>query len=430
MLKEPSLIIKRRFMSRILESGLLIIAIALGVGTASSGLSLYFNTLKTGKELLDSPQYKEIVVTSRSNIHDMDYPLLETAAEETVLTIYDLSAGEITPNVTYSYIIHPSRLKMINSGNNEMPSGPGMNIDNSVDLEEIKNNPSIIFSNLDEIYGNEVTSHFFNARGLEASEGSLFSANDYTSTENLIVLGSELAKKLKGEDEESLIGKKLPAWNGLHTVVGILKESGSDYDNKYFSPKKTLTSNSKFMRRSPGEDSQLRFYITDVSLLEKTANQLTHWFKIKYGDSQISVSNPREEVKNTISRNKGVSALILFLSLTGLFIASVNVSNILMGRAIRMKKHVGILKALGASQKTITKLFAQEAISITLLGTIIGTLFAIPLSNGMEKSMGLDSITWIYTGLGVLLSFILTFVFSVFPAKLNSRINPADAMRE
>ena len=77
MSKESNLIMKRRFLGRILESGLLIIAVALGVGAAASGLSLFFHTNKYNNELLKSPEYREIIASSNNFLADMDVPVAE-----------------------------------------------------------------------------------------------------------------------------------------------------------------------------------------------------------------------------------------------------------------------------------------------------------------------------------------------------------------
>jgi hypothetical protein len=95
MASETSLIMKRRFFGRILESGLLIIAVALGVGVAASGLSLMFHTREYSSNLLNAAEYKEIVVTTRANIEDMTYPAVEKTPNTTRLTTKDLEAGAV-----------------------------------------------------------------------------------------------------------------------------------------------------------------------------------------------------------------------------------------------------------------------------------------------------------------------------------------------
>ena len=105
MAKEPVTIMRRRFTGRMLESGLLILAVALGVGAAASGLSLLFHTNQYSKEMLTSPAYREIVVTTQDNIDDMEQAVVEKLnAEYTTLTAADLTAAEIIPQVSYAYI--------------------------------------------------------------------------------------------------------------------------------------------------------------------------------------------------------------------------------------------------------------------------------------------------------------------------------------
>ncbi|MCD6397052.1 MAG: FtsX-like permease family protein, partial [Spirochaetaceae bacterium] len=185
----------------------------------------------------------------------------------------------------------------------------------------------------------------------------------------------------------------------------------------------------KFQMRSRFMNRQLRFAVTNPSDLDSAAILLKEWFEKAYGEGQIAVSNPREEAAKLVARNRGISMLILFLSMAGLFIASVNVSNILMSRSLRMKKHVGILKALGASKATILKLFTGEAIFITITGSLVGMGLAFPLTRAMEGSLDLGKGSFWNILAGVGLSSILTLIFSIVPAWQNSGVNAAEAMR-
>lgn len=458
MTKEPYLIIKRRFTSRILESGLLIIAVALGVGAASSGLSLLFHTNEYSKSLLSSPEYREVVVTTKSNIDDMVLPAMEKGDDVKVsLSTVDLKAGELIPTISFSYITNNDRLRFItesdiNRRSNQESNGseggqPKENNDDPKDQDEnqkqreeeftqnlenftqAKENPNYIIPEVEELNGREVSSEFFSAWNLDTVAGSLFTDKDYTANNKYIILGSEVAKLLASDEYEvtELVNKKIITWDASYTVIGILEPTLTSNDNYYFTPIKELTTSSRFRRG--GDDQQLRFSVLDPSDLDGTAQMLQDWFDTKYDEGQVVVSNPRAEATRVVNRNRGISILILFLSLAGLFIASVNVSNILMSRSLRMKRHVGILKALGASKKSIVNLFTSEAIVITIVGSILGTGLAIPLSIAMQKSLDLGEVSWVYILIGVFLSSLLTLLFSVIPARQNTNIEAAVAMR-
>ncbi len=456
MSNESNLIMRRRFTSRILESSLLIIAVALGVGAASSGLSLLFHANEYSKELLNSPKYREIVVTTQENISDMPTPVTQSViGEGVVLTTKDLSAGDIVPSVSYSYVTNNSRINFmsenilsqknlptIGGGGGAPGGGAGggaggrvnsgdTNFDQLVEsFKSAKDNPDFIVPEIDEINGLEVTSQLFNAWELETTAGSLFTNSDYTTNKNYIVLGYDLAKLLAGENNpEDIINKIIISFEASFTIIGILNPTGTDIDDLYFRPLKKLAGGPDFIRKRRGDNQQLRFSVLNPEELDETSKMLQEFFDTTYGIGNTVISNPRAEATRLLNRNRGISILILFLSLAGLFIASVNVSNILMSRSIRMKKHVGILKALGASKKSIMQLFAKEALIITITGSILGTCLAIPLSIAMQNSLGLGSVSVLYISIGVFLSSIITLVFSVLPARQNANIDAAIAMR-
>src|SRR5512145_1301817 len=104
MRSEAGKVVSRRFASRIVESGLLILAVALGVGAASAGFSLLANTLKAGQEMRASRAYRELVVSTSSSGVEMTVPAMKQPARSNVaLTVSDLDAAELAPGVAYAY---------------------------------------------------------------------------------------------------------------------------------------------------------------------------------------------------------------------------------------------------------------------------------------------------------------------------------------
>lgn len=443
MTKEANLVMRRRFLGRILESGLLILAVALGVGAAAAGLSLLFHTREYSSDLLKSSAYREVVISTRSSAEDMEFPFVESVSEGTVLTAKDLKAGELIDEVAYSYITTDTRLRFItaeteapgerpqdNGGDSRQGQEDERRAQMEAMIEEAKSisdDPNYIVPEVDEINGLEITEEFFSAWNLDTTEGSIFTRSDFSSRKSIIVLGSKAAEVLNVQGYDQLVGKKLLSYDGVYTVVGVLEESGTDYDGYFYTPKEQLEGD--FSLRRSRDNSLLRFYVTDLDRLDDVADQLHGYFENLYGEGQVEVSNPREEALRVVERNSGISLLILFLSLSGLFIASVNVSNILISRALRMRKHVGILKALGASKVMILQLFVKEAVTVTLAGAMLGTLLAIPLAINMEEALGLGAVSYINIIFGVVIASLVTLLFTVLPARQNMDIEAADAMR-
>ena len=447
MLSEPVKIILRRFRERPLESGLLIIAVALGIGAFSAGLSLVMNTIDFSNEILSSPEYRELVVSTRSEADEMETPVLEKPVQETaVLTLADLEAAELAPHVVWAYIQNHNRLHLVTSDSNSFGPPPGIEQPEGgqdaaedeaspeqitdEELEAAAADASIIIPELEEISGYSVTPQFFNSWDIEASAGSLFSEADLSGTDNVIILGSDLAELLAGEGMETseLLGKKLLARQGYQTIIGIMAPVSDEFDADFFSPYKDPTGGMQDFRRM-FMNSQLRFAVDDPSELDSTALLLSGWFEEQFGDSQIVISNPRAEAEQLVARNRGIGILIMFLSAAGFFIAIVNVSNILMSRVLRMKKNVGVLMALGSSKTEITRLFLTEALILAVTGAIAGSILAVPLSNYMRTAAGIENGSWLYTAAGAALAGVLTCLFGLIPSRQYMKIDPAQAMR-
>lgn len=449
MFKEPYKIILRRFRDRTLESGLLVLAVALGVGAFSAGFSLFLNTVSYSHKLMSSPEYKELIFSTRSNSEEMETPVREKLVQENaVLKVSDLEAAKMAPGVQWAFVQNRAHLRLItgdsqnSSPPEEMgpPAPPGsaeggtannnfftISDDERAAAEE---DESVVIAELDEISGYEVTPQFFNAWGITAADGSLFTDADLNSTANIIVLGSKLAAIIAGDgnNPSDLLGRKLLTREGYQTIIGITNPVSSTYDSEYFAPYRDQSGGvSGFRRRFM--DTQLRFAVYNPSELDQTADLLKNWFAAQFGEDQITVSNPRAEAMQLVKRNGGIGILILFLSAAGFFIALVNVSNILISRVLRMKKGIGILMAVGAAKKDIMILFLLETVLIALLGGAAGTALALPLSNYMREAAGITTASWLFTAAGVVLSGMVTVLFGIIPSRHYMKIEPAEAMR-
>lgn len=456
MLSEPFKIIFRRFVNRLTESGLLIISVALGVGAFAAGGTLFVNVLNENNEVLNSPAYKEIVVSTREETESMEVPAKEKLLnQDAILAQSDLEAAQLIPSISYSYIMNDTRLRMINEefeerannfappagDNGENEEGEVRNDNPSNVMEDLLEDggfdailadSSIVLSDEDEISGYEVTSQFFDAWDIKAEYGSLFSTVDYNQTNSLVVLGSEFARTLVDDEEDlsMLIGKRMLALQGYQTIVGILEETDSSYDYQFFSPYSDATSSGDFSQiRRLAQNTQLRFAVSDPSDLDTVSQMLDQWFTNEFGEGQIIVTNPRLEAEQTVERNSGISLLLLILAISGLFISSVNISHILLSRTLRMKKHVGILMALGATKKKINLLFSVEALLIIVVGTVLGVLIALPINSQMQSALELTVSSNYMILISAVVSAVLIFAFTIIPIRRFDKIKPADAMR-
>ncbi len=460
MQNESGKIMIRRFIDRLTESGLLILTVALGVGAFAAGGALFINVQQQSIEMLNSPAYQEIVVSTRTDTENMENPVeSKPLTENTILTQSDLSAAELIPSIEYSYIFNNYRLHPINDDSiakgeemaerkaqiladadtSEQASEPEessqgeFGSEYTEDWDSLQHEDGIIISEEDEISGYVITSEFFSSVDLTVVSGSLFSSGDYTDTSSVVIIGNTLAETLveDGEELSSLIGQRLLTKEGYQMIVGILESTDSStYDSHFFIPYRD-SANSAGLEgiKRMSMNSELRFSVTDIEELDTVATMLDDWFTSQFGEDQVNVSNPRIEAEQTIARNNGISLLLLILSIAGLFIASVNVAHMMLSRTMRMKKHVGILMALGATRKNINRLFASESLVVITIGSLAGVLIAVPLNIQMKSTLELQGNPIWLVVLSAIVSALIIFTFTQIPIRRFDSIKPADAMR-
>ena len=75
----------RAIRRRPVESLLLVIGIALGIGATAAGISMISDSIAKRNAILDSTQYKEIVVQAREEAEDMELSALPSAADSDII---------------------------------------------------------------------------------------------------------------------------------------------------------------------------------------------------------------------------------------------------------------------------------------------------------------------------------------------------------
>ena len=278
------------------------------------------------------------------------------------------------------------------------------------------------------VEGLEVTPEFFAAWNLAAAEGDVFQMADLERDEPLLVLGSELGATLF-EDGES-VGRQVLARNQLYRIIGVLEPSGTEMDDLAFTPARIAAQQFEGLGgRFRALRTNLRFMVDDPAQLEQARAQLANWFDSSHGVGAVAISVPREEAEATSDRNGRLATVILFLALSALLIAAVNVTNIFFSRAVRKQRSVGILKAVGASIRQVFTVFFLEALAIGAIGAGVGFGLSALLSRLMEETIGFGALEIGLIVVGVLISWAIVAVFNVVPASAAARVPAAEAIR-
>ena len=128
-------------------------------------------------------------------------------------------------------------------------------------------------------------------------------------------------------------------------------------------------------------------------------------------------------------------ALIGFVSIS-LIVSSIMIGIITYISVLERTKEIGILRAIGASKKDISKVFNAETFIVGLIAGILGIgitiLLTIPINSLIYNLSGIAIKATLKPVAGVILvliSMFLTIIAGLIPAKMASKKDPVEALR-
>jgi hypothetical protein len=453
-LREDITLSVRAMLGSSLESLLLTIGLALSIGATAAGIAMYEQSLREGQAVLESAEYREIVITPSEAGNSMSSAVILQETESVSLSLDDLSAAETAPSVEYAYIASDSRIRFNNAAGSqfgERPEGEeqaarptdgqtdtAAPVQGQTDDRPEQDNDRPEFATvedgptplLEEVPAYNVSQDFFAAFDLRVSEGSVFTEQDLLNNSKVLVVGSEVAKTLF--EDGVVMNRQVASFTNIYTIIGVLEETGDFYDSYAYLPSALVSGSSGAQaQRGPGaaRNTELHFSVADASQLNSAAEQLGSWFKATYDGANVNIQIPRESAEAAIDRSEKIAVITLVLALAGLLIASVNVSNILYGRTLRRRKQIGILKALGASGQQIFRLFFNESLIMIGIGSALGLGIVFGFSSLIVSVTGGASLSVLAVLVGVIAATLVTLGFTLIPAIQATKVPAAEAMR-
>jgi putative ABC transport system permease protein len=268
-------------------------------------------------------------------------------------------------------------------------------------------------------------------------QGRYFTTQEAQRAANVVVLGSDAAEELFGNDPA--VGKEVQIDGDLFTVVGV------------FAPQKQIFGGGK----NP-EDNSAHFPIFTFHKIHPEI--LDHWISVKYDDVKNKIA-VEDEIRELLRRRRKVHAdqpdnfaifssdallelwnqltggLFIFLvgvASVGLMVGGVGVMNIMLVSVTERTREIGVRKALGATRKNIMFQFTLEAVTLCALGGVIGILVGGLLTFLLKLILGSVlpaemSVAWSMTAF--IVSCAIGLLFGIYPAWKAASLDPITALR-
>jgi len=261
-----------------------------------------------------------------------------------------------------------------------------------------------------------------------------------------VILGIQLADKIQsivGDTltlispvgiEKSITQLSMPLTKKA-AITGIYSSNNNDYDAGY------IITDLKFAQFLLGYKKSIQGF--EVRLKDSDdAFAVKNFLEETLSEANFSVKtwfDFHRELYSVMKIERWTAYLILMLIIA---VATFNILGSLSMSVIEKRRDIGILSAMGISEKSILKIFMFEGILIGIIGTLLGLLLGYfisylqikyniyPLNPAQYKvdSLPLElrlSDFFFVSGA----SLLLTFFAALYPAKRAAKINPLEAIK-
>ena len=260
-----------------------------------------------------------------------------------------------------------------------------------------------------------------------------------------IVLGISLADRMR-----SVIGDTLTLLSpvGLESsltqfvepltkdfiIRGIFVSDNKDYDSKYAY---VSIENAQYLFNLDNNVSGVEMRLDNIDESDDVKSKLQNLLGNEY--NVMTWYDLNESLYSLLKIERWVTFTILSLIIA---VASFNILASLTMTVIEKKRDIGVLKAMGASNKIITKIFLFEGIAVGVIGMVAGSLIGliVVLAQKYFEFYTIDSSVYQFDALPVELrftdfifvpfaAFILCFLASLYPSRKAAKLDPIDSIR-
>ncbi len=274
-----------------------------------------------------------------------------------------------------------------------------------------------------------------------------------SSGQNVALIGKSLASK-----NSLKVGDTFTAYSQTITVKGIFDAGNAFANGGVVMPLKTVET----LSSRPDEVSSASVQVDSITNVDAVAKVA----KAKLS-SKADVVTPTDTSSSALTPLENIKTIATY-SLIGALVAGAVIILLTMMMIVReRRREIGVLKAIGSSNMSIVTQFVTESTVLTLLGSVVGAILGVILSNPILKVMvnnssstasqaggpaagGFRAMRAAFAGgpgvrsalqniqanvgyelllYGLFAALIIAIIGSAIPAWMSSRIRPAEAMR-
>ena len=298
----------------------------------------------------------------------------------------------------------------------------------------------IVYGNLNwatSIQG--VTGEFFTAREWDVVDGRLFSQEEVEGAAKVALIGQTVAGNLFGEGDP--LGQIIRIKNVPFGVIGVLQRKGQttfgqDQDDTVLIPlstaKKKVLGSSQANARAVGS---IAVKVGDARAMQDAEQEIRGLLRQRhrlqaFQDDDFWIRNLTEVLQSQEASSKVLTWLLAAIASVSLLGGGIGIMNIMLVSVTERTREIGLRMAVGARGYDILVQFLVEAVTLSLIGGVLGIALGLGGSCAIAYFAQWRTLVSVEAvGVAFVFSAAVGVFFGFYPARKASRLNPIDALR-
>ena len=273
-----------------------------------------------------------------------------------------------------------------------------------------------------------VQSNYAQISNLTMAVGEFLTEEANNNKEKSCVLGANIAAEIFGSAIDAY-GSILYIDQRIYVVDGVLESMGSvssgiSPDDAVFIPYQTG------IKYLVGEnaDPTITIIADDVEHLDTVITATTELLAEYYPNTEFTYEDAGSKMEAASASNEILTMLLIAMAVIVFIVGGIGIMNVMFVSVKERTNEIGILKAIGCSQKNILLEFLLEAGAISFIGGVLGMLLSLgitPLVRYFDVRVELS-----LAAFGAALAFAVCtgVIFGFYPAYRASKLVPVEAL--
>jgi putative ABC transport system permease protein len=275
---------------------------------------------------------------------------------------------------------------------------------------------------------------YLNIRDWPLSDGAMFTDQDVRSAAKVCIIGKTIADQLF--PNEDVVGQSLRIRNIPFKILGVLTSKGlsvmgQDQDDVLVVPYTSL------MKRISGRTNigsvtvQAQSPAVSANVQRDIADLLRQRHRMGPGrDDDFTIRGQQEIADAATATTRTMTVLLGAIAGVSLIVGGIGIMNIMLVSVTERTREIGIRMAVGAHARDILLQFLIEAITLSLLGGIIGIALGVSAAKILSAVAGWPTlISASSIIIAVLFSAAIGIFFGFYPARKAAHLDPIEALR-